>query len=572
MKTSIKKKKDKKLFKYIWVGYAVFSMFLVVYLANNLLCKDIMNVSNRLILNDNWNISINDTEYNNVALDSVKFDAVEKGDIILMETTLPKDWNFGQAALCIHNRHTALSMFIDDELEYQYGYERVEQNKTTGSGYLLINIYDSYKGKNLKLELAVTEMNAFSSFDSIWISEWNNSYRYIITENRLPMILGSFLVVFGFLVAFISIFAVTISKKYRNVLCLSLFSMCIGIWTLCYYNVVMVFSIPLYSISLMEYMSLFLAPIPILGYMYSYVKELQNNKFMIIYKLLFAVQIALTSVTIILHTTDTIHGVQSLPLYQVLFVIHSLYFSYVLYKNMKKNKMMRKFSLIGLFIVVACILYDLCSYSIFRYYGKHIINLRGMSSLGILIFIVILILDLYYRITRSMMEEQEKAILIKRAYTDELTQINNRGFCSEYMSEIAERNIKSYTIINFDLNGLKKANDAFGHAKGDELICAAAKIIEEAFSSMGVVGRMGGDEFIAILETGDKNTIEKLLTRFNTLIDEKNEEKKDLNLSISYGYATNNELSGASPEKVYQLADKRMYEYKRKIKLSSNLA
>lgn len=289
MKTSIKKKKDKKLSKYIWVGYAVFSMFLVVYLANNLLCKDIMNVSNRLILNDNWNISINDTEYNNVALDSVKFDAVEKGDIILMETTLPKDWNFGQAALCIHNRHTALSMFIDDELEYQYGYERVEQNKTTGSGYLLINIYDSYKGKNLKLELAVTEMNAFSSFDSIWISEWNNSYRYIITENRLPMILGSFLVVFGFLVAFISIFAVTISKKYRNVLCLSLFSMCIGIWTLCYYNVVMVFSIPLYSISLMEYMSLFLAPIPILGYMYSYVKELQNNKFMIIYKLLFAV-------------------------------------------------------------------------------------------------------------------------------------------------------------------------------------------------------------------------------------------------------------------------------------------
>ncbi|MBQ1193354.1 MAG: GGDEF domain-containing protein [Lachnospiraceae bacterium] len=418
MKTSIKKKKDKKLSKYIWVGYAVFSMFLVVYLANNLLCKDIMNVSNRLILNDNWNISINDTEYNNVALDSVKFDAVEKGDIILMETTLPKDWNFGQAALCIHNRHTALSMFIDDELEYQYGYERVEQNKTTGSGYLLINIYDSYKGKNLKLELAVTEMNAFSSFDSIWISEWNNSYRYIITENRLPMILGSFLVVFGFLVAFISIFAVTISKKYRNVLCLSLFSMCIGIWTLCYYNVVMVFSIPLYSISLMEYMSLFLAPIPILGYMYSYVKELQNNKFMIIYKFLFAVQIALTSVTIILHTTDTIHGVQSLPLYQVLFVIHSLYFSYVLYKNMKKNKMMRKFSLIGLFIVVACILYDLCSYSIFRYYGKHIINLRGMSSLGILIFIVILILDLYYRITRSMMEEQEKAILIKRAYTD----------------------------------------------------------------------------------------------------------------------------------------------------------
>ena len=558
--------RSKKIIKYIWVAYALFSMLIVIYFINNLLCKDIMKVSNRVVLNDNWDVYINDTTYENVSIDSLEFNAVKKGDKVVLETTLPDTWEYGQAALCIHNCHTTLSMYVDGELEYAYGQDRYKENKTTGSGYLLINFYDEYKGKNLRLEFEVTEDGAFSSIDDIWISEWSNAYRYILTENRLPFVLGSFLLVLGFFVTFIGIFAVTLSRKYRSVLFLSLFAICIGIWTLCYYNVVLIFSIPLYSISLMEYMTLFLAPIPIIGYMHSYVKELQDKKLMAIYKLLFAVQFMLTSVTIALHTTDLVHGVKSLPIYQGLFVVHLIFFSYVLRKNMKKNGLMKKYNLIGMFIVCSCIVYDLCSYVIRRYSGKDILRLKGMSSLGIIVFIVILILDLYYKVTQSMMEEQEKAILIKRAYTDDLTQINNRCFCSEYMSEIEEKHTPHYTIINFDLNDLKTANDTYGHARGDKLICAAAGVISKAFSDAGVVGRMGGDEFIAILETSDRAYINELLDKFAVCIEEINNEEKDLNLSISYGYATNDELMGESPEKIYQLADKRMYQCKKEHK------
>ena len=563
----MKEKKDyKKILRYIWMIYAIFSIVLVVFLADRLICKDMMNVSNRVVLKHGWNITINDKSYENVNLEDMVFDTVKKGDFIVLEKTLPSDWKFTQAALCLHNRHTAVSMYVDDKLEYEYGHDRYSEHKTTGSGYLFINFHDEYKGKELRLEYTVTENNAFSRFDEIWISEWENAQRYIITENRLPMIVGCFLVVFGVMMTFILIFAVLISDKYRNVLYLSVFSICIGVWTLCYYNVVIVFALPLYSISLMEYMTLFMAPIPIIAYMNTYVKELNNDRAAKIYKILFYVQLICSVITITLHTTDTVHGAVALPLFQLLFIVHMIFFSYVLHKRLKNDDKMKSFAVVGIMIVAACILYELARYTIVRYTGVKMLEIKGISSFGFIVFIGVLVLDLYQRVTRSVMEEHEKAILVKRAYTDELTQLHNRGYCTEYMHSISEDKTHKYTIINLDLNGLKKVNDTYGHIKGDELICYAAIVMDKTFSADGVVGRMGGDEFIAIIDTGDRKKIEQLIDSFNNNIAEINKQKPDLGLSISYGYAVSDELVGEGPEKVYHLADKRMYEYKKKVK------
>ena len=77
---------------------------------------------------------------------------------------------------------------------------------------------------------------------------------------------------------------------------------------------------------------------------------------------------------------------------------------------------------------------------------------------------------------------------------------------------------------------------------------------------------MGGDEFIAILKTCDAQKIEPLLSSLTDLIAQTNQKEKNLNLSISYGYATSKDLPGENVEKVYQLADNRMYAYKKQYK------
>ncbi|MBQ2981904.1 MAG: diguanylate cyclase [Lachnospiraceae bacterium] len=560
------KKNNKKILKIIWMIYALGSIVLVLYLANKLVCSDIMKVSNRVILNDNWDVTINDKVYKGVSLDNFAFDTLMKKDEVIMKTIVPDDYDFKEASICIPNRHTTVSMYVDGNLEYEYGKDRYENNKATGSGYLLVNFLEEYKGKNLRLEFTVTEDNAFSKIDEMWISEWENSYRYIITNNRLPLLMGCFLVVLGVMMTFVQIFAVVFSSKYRNVLFLSVFSICIGIWTLCYYDIMIMFSLPLYKVALMEYMTLFIAPLPIIGYMYGHVKEANSKVITCVYNVLFLVQAILTVLAIALHTTDTVHGAGMLKYFLVMFVVLLSFFAYVLFIRTKKNVMLSKFTNAGLITVLFCVFYEVASFIVSRHTKFNVPQIKGISSVGFAIFVGILVIDLYHRATMNMMEEHEKALLIKRAYTDELTKLHNRTYCSEYMRNISLDKNSKYTVIIFDLNGLKKINDTYGHLKGDELICYAAIVLEKTFASEGVVGRMGGDEFMAILETDDKSAIEKLLENFNENIKEVNEKKPELGLSISYGYATNSEVREGRSEKIYQLADERMYAYKQEVK------
>lgn len=556
----------KKILSVLWMMYALFSVFIVIYLTDNLICKDINDVSNRVLLEEDWDILINNNKYDNANLTDVSFPSVDKDDKIVMTTQLPNEWEINRPALTLHIRHTTVKVFVDDEMIYEYGEDRHQQGKTVGSGYKFVDFLDEYKGKELKIELIVTENDAFSSFDSIWISEWDNTYRYVLTENRLPFFIGAFLVVLGILVTLISIFAVVISKKYMNVLLLSLFSICVGLWTLCYNNVTLIFSIPLYSISLMEYMSLYIAPIPIIGYMFGYVKKAESRKLLIVYNVLFISQLIFTVTAIALHTADVSHAANLLKYFLINLSIHILFFGYVFIKNTRKLFSSKKIYSVGLIVIFICILYELVVYVVERYFGVEIAEIKGSASIGIVVFLALLILDLYYEIINKVMEEHEKALLIKKAYTDELTQINNRAFCSELMERYDREGDHEYTMFTFDLNGLKEANDTYGHTKGDNLIISAAQVISKVFSPFGIAGRMGGDEFIAIIDTIDEIEIKKIEVAFTDAIKEKNASIADLNLSIAYGYARSSEVEIGGTRKVYNLADSRMYSRKKQQK------
>ena len=566
MKKILSKIFNKTTLKILFIAYALFSIVAVVYFADHLLCSGLNEDTGRLYLDTGWTVSINGEQYDNVDLSEFRFDAVDKGTIILMERTLPEDWDYTNPALTFHVRQCTVKMYHEWQVFYKYGHERFADNDTVGSGIQIVNISNDYKGETLRILLTVTENNAFSSLDSVYISEWSDAPRFVLRENRLALFTGSFLVVLGLVVSVVTIFATSYYKKYSNILWLSAFSIFMGFWTLCYHNTVIIFSIPTYSASLLEHMMLVLAPIPILAYMYTYVKQLQIKPVSVIYKLLFTLQIFASVMTIIFHATDLVHAAALLPVSQTLFLVHAVFFTFILLKNSQKNSRTKKMHVIGLVFILASILYDLIIYILNRYLGLHIEYIRGVASLGIIIFVGILVLDVIHDISLRLLEEHEKERLIKSAYTDSLTQINNRTFCAEYMMALDTKKSNNYTIINFDLNELKVINDSLGHAQGDHLLKTAATVISKAFSHSGIVGRMGGDEFIAIIPTADTVHIDKLIKRFNTLISIANDDDPYLHMSISYGYATNTELEGASVEEIYELADKRMYNYKRQYK------
>lgn len=560
-----RKQAFKTFLKGFWIFYALASIIVTTISADKLITKDYTGISKYVPLNDLWDITINHELYNDVSLDSFRFDTASKGDVILMQRKIPGDWQASEGVLRIHTRQAAVEVFVDGQMVYEYGYSRFMEGKTVGTGYQFIDFPDSYKGKTLVVKFCVTEDNVFTKLDPLRIYDWKDAYRVIMTENRIPLFLGSFLLVFGLITGIITIILLAVSTKFLKIFCVSMFSICMGLWTLCYYDIILIFSIPLYSVSLLEYVSLYLLPIPMTVYMYSDVASLGNKILKIVYWLLLSVQIIFITIAMALHTMDIVHFAATLKYIHIIIICSLSYFFMVLILNLKAKKKKNKVFLAGMLFIIICIAYDLAGYCMERYSGYSPFNLKGVSSIGVMAFVFILIIAFYVDMTKKAMQETERNSLLKSAYTDELTQLHNRRYCKEFMQKIDKGSTKGYTVFCFDLNNLKIMNDTYGHAKGDILIQSAAEVIMETFGDYGVVARMGGDEFAAVLETSDESQVIGLASLLHKNINKKNAEIENLDMSMAYGYACGSQ-NEQDIEKLYQLADNRMYQHKEKMK------
>ncbi len=157
--------------------------------------------------------------------------------------------------------------------------------------------------------------------------------------------------------------------------------------------------------------------------------------------------------------------------------------------------------------------------------------------------------------------EQE---VIRLSRTDVLTGLYNRNAFTEYTDRYNEEKMpKNFTVIYFDVNDLKGANDVLGHDAGDELIRGAAKCISETFNKVGNCYRTGGDEFIVVAQAEEMEiarlcqVFEKNTQNWRGRIVEK--------LRVSYGYASVNEFPEDDFTSIQKIADKRLYENKRQF-------
>ena len=152
------------------------------------------------------------------------------------------------------------------------------------------------------------------------------------------------------------------------------------------------------------------------------------------------------------------------------------------------------------------------------------------------------------------------------ANTDALTGIKNRlayEKAEEHMNEeIKSGTISPFSIGIFDINNLKKTNDKYGHEAGDTLICEAAKLICNMFTHSPVY-RIGGDEFAIILLGADYFDREKIFAKFQKTVSHNRKENK---VVVASGYEDFIFAADQSVADVFDRADDKMYENKKKLK------
>lgn len=112
---------------------------------------------------------------------------------------------------------------------------------------------------------------------------------------------------------------------------------------------------------------------------------------------------------------------------------------------------------------------------------------------------------------RKIFEDQ----LEKQAYHDALTGLPNRRMLERHLDEILRKNEQEKTALAvafIDLNGFKQVNDWFGHNVGDDILKQVALKIGNYIGPNDMVARMGGDEFVVVLnDFGDMEKLKTLL-------------------------------------------------------------
>ncbi|MDQ2670070.1 MAG: GGDEF domain-containing protein [Gemmatimonadota bacterium] len=104
------------------------------------------------------------------------------------------------------------------------------------------------------------------------------------------------------------------------------------------------------------------------------------------------------------------------------------------------------------------------------------------------------------------------------ATTDALTGLYNRRALEERLGAEISRSIRHQlhtTILLFDLDRFKTINDTMGHAAGDRLLILVANLLRQFSRTLDVVGRLGGDEFLAILPMTTPDEAQAFLKRLH---------------------------------------------------------
>lgn len=165
---------------------------------------------------------------------------------------------------------------------------------------------------------------------------------------------------------------------------------------------------------------------------------------------------------------------------------------------------------------------------------------------------------------------ENNVMLTHQSQQDELTGLlNRRGFL--LMTDILIRNNvgKSAAVFYLDLDGLKTINDTHGHDIGDEAIKYTSEILSSCFRSADLLGRQGGDEFVAFSIMKKEADAQIIIDRIEQRMQSFNEEHDlvyVLAISIGVKTFTIGEDSANRLDRLMGEADEMLYEVKRKKK------
>lgn len=503
-------------------------------------------------------------EHDNQKNSSFKMSKSKRGDVCTLEEIIPYYSTNDSASLVFYSNCCAIQVLIDDTISYTYGMSLLHKKVDITSQYHVVPLDKNDVGKKLTIKLYAAD-NGSLIVPELRICLDSEAYFYIFQPLAVPISLNLALMIMGVLGLLASFVSAIIGEgKCLDVIGVSGFSLFIGMWSNANYGFFQFFHDSAAFGNILEYGSCYMS---FLFYLILLSGNVVSKYAQSLFKALKIVCGLFIAFVFISNYLNLIHLSEFLRFFHVLIIIVFIISAVTFRREYKKQEDYQKLISMGQIVFSSVIILQLIVFNllhIFNIASYYDYNLIG--TLSMLVLIVFFLVGTILRWYHTIEKDKEYTILKKMAYNDALTGLNNRQSSIISLLSLEDNNIPYYCIA-FDLNNLKKANDTFGHERGDLLLKDFADSLQQTFTSPCSVYRIGGDEFLAITPDYGLSDVNKMIKSLHAKINEINLERNDgINLETAYGIAYSEEVASSLYEDILKLADDRMYANKKTMK------
>ena len=474
-------------------------------------------------------------------------------------------------SLVFRTQNVFAQVYLDGEMIFET--ERLNRNsydRYPGSRWNLLSFSPDQAGRQLELRITEAYYGEGLKVDHFY---WGDRAAIVLAviREKLASVLVSITICLAGLFMIVLDIPLNYSKKRKNHgLCfLGLFSVFVGGWCLVETNVLHFFISDTQILQAIDNILLILTVLPMVLYAdWTYgILRYRIVRIFCVLQMLFLLACVVLPVA---GLTDW-HGM--LPVARVFMAICAIGFvTWTAKRNISILSSWRhhqgagvwavSLQLLGISVIGITVVLELV-----RFNGAGVMDSALILRFGLLIFIACFAIGSQFSAYQLMVQGMEYDSVHKLAYSDILTNLGNRTAYLERLEECVKAHVQELGVVFMDINNLKIVNDSYGHDMGDMLIQMAAEVIEGSFGAYGLVYRLGGDEFCALLEGDVQKKYDQALEAFLKGIREANDKNEySITLQIAQGFAVCAADSKESVEKAMQEADERMYQNKAQLK------
>lgn len=484
---------------------------------------------------------------------------IERADVEHSSFKVPENVHQGDN-LAIYTSHMEVWVAKDGVLSYAETLGDGLYAKTTGYSWNFIPIDKGDAGADIDIYTRFTYPNFFSRTPTLMYGQIQEIYSYAALHFSPSLIIGIALILLG---AVFLIVSQTVVRRVRkaaplmnnSVLYLGLFSLLLGIWT---GNQSRLSALFIEN----KLLNVVLSGVPLalmLPAFSFYVRELYKERHYRAWNAICVANTAVAAASILLQLFNVLDLFQTLAATHVTILISTIIATGMAISDVRRGEATRvmRGHLVPIVICFVCAIADTVCY----YIGTADNDMFGRIGFLLLVFYSGFSSAAYAR--ELLLKSKESQLYKRLATSDTLTGLPNRTAMVFMLTDMARSGKTRCGFFMMDLNNLKDCNDSLGHKSGDEYLRICAGIIKKAFADCGKAYRIGGDEFVVVVQKPEREKLHRCIESMERLQIEHNSTPGAYPVGIAWGYAQYSRELDCSYDETIARADRNMYELKR---------